>query len=414
MRTLAINPARTLGELRDLDALTGGEEGARRLAWTDGWAQARAWLRARLEELPVEVAVDAAGNLSATLRGESSRRLVIGSHVDSVPNGGWLDGTLGVLAGLEVLRGLAAGGRPAVTVTLVDWADEEGARFGRSLFGSSAAAGTLDARELRDLVDSDGISLVEAVARHGVALDGIDAARRTLEDVDAYLELHIEQGPVLERRGLPLAAVTGMLGVERHLVHFAGESSHAGSTPMDARRDPLAAAARTALEIRAGAIAAGGVATVGRLDATPGAVTVIARTATLHVDQRHEDAQALSAMLAGAVEASAEIARQERVDVVWDRVLAVPPLGFDADLVDTAAAVVEELTGTAVRLPSGPLHDAAEVARLGIPSAMLFVQSLRGLSHTREEDTRPEHVELAVRALAELAERVVARLAERP
>src|SRR3954470_14553555 len=150
-----LQPQRTIDELKELRALTGDAEGAQRVAFTDTWAKARAWMRAKLEQLPVEIMVDQAGNQWATLRGESERELLIGGHIDSVPNGGWLDGCLNLVAGLEVLRRIAAEGRPPVTVRLVDWADEEGARFGRSLFGSSAASGTMNPSDLFDLTDRD-------------------------------------------------------------------------------------------------------------------------------------------------------------------------------------------------------------------------------------------------------------------
>ncbi|HSO00926.1 MAG TPA: M20/M25/M40 family metallo-hydrolase, partial [Gaiellaceae bacterium] len=157
---MALDPARTVAELRELRELTGDENGAQRVAWTDTWEQARAWLRGKLDELPVEYELDPAGNQWWTLRGDSERAVLIGGHIDSVPNGGWLDGCLNVLAGVEVLRRIAGEGTPPVTVRLVNWADEEGARFGRSLFGSSAAAGSMaDQDELRQLQDREGVSL---------------------------------------------------------------------------------------------------------------------------------------------------------------------------------------------------------------------------------------------------------------
>src|SRR5258706_13741685 len=190
-----LQPQRTIDELKELRALTGDAEGAQRVAFTDTWATARAWMRAKLEQLPVEITVDQAGNQWATLKGASDRELLIGGHIDSVPNGGWLDGCLNLVAGLEVLRRIAAGGTPPVTVRLVDWADEEGARFGRSLFGSSAASGTLVPDDVRDLTDRDGVKLVDAVAKYGVELDRAVDAGTELRKAAADLELHIEQGP---------------------------------------------------------------------------------------------------------------------------------------------------------------------------------------------------------------------------
>jgi N-carbamoyl-L-amino-acid hydrolase len=397
--TGALDPSRTVRELRELHELTGDAAGAQRLCWTPGWLRAREWLASRLGELPVETEIDAAGNQWATLAGRSPRSLLVGGHLDSVAGGGWLDGCLGVLAGLGVLRRLAVAGRPALTVRLVSWADEEGSRFGRSLLGSSAAAGHLAPGEVRGLVDAEGVALPDALAACGVDLDRAGEARGQLDGAAAYLELHIEQGPVLERLGLPMGAVAGTFGVERHVVRFTGQAAHAGSTPMDARRDAFAAAARLALAVREIAVRGGGVGTVGRVTTRPGIVTAVAGECELTLDQRHADPGALASMLAEARAASVEIAAQESVEVGWERTWGIDPVPFHPELVAICERSIAEVTGGCHRLASGPLHDAAEVARAGVPAAMLFVQSLRGLSHTREEDTRPEHLELAVRAL---------------
>jgi hydantoinase/carbamoylase family amidase len=408
-----LDPSRTVQELRELQELTGDEHGAQRVAWTDTWEQARAWLRDRLEGVPADEEMDEAGNQWFTLRGASERALLLGGHIDSVPNGGWLDGSLNVVAGVEVLRRVAADGEPAVTVRLVNWADEEGARFGRSLFGSSAAAGSMaDQDELRQRRDVNGIALPDALAAHGVDLDRAIEARRQLEDAAAYLELHIEQGPVLEGLGLPLGVVLGTFGVERHLVTWTGQAAHAGSTPMDRRRDALAGAAKLALEIREIARRTGGgaVCTSGGVVCKPGIVTSVVETAEQLLDQRHLDATELEKMLAEAKEASERFAAEENVEVSWERIWSIEPILFDPELIESADEAVREVTGESYRLPSGPLHDAAEVSRAGVPTVMLFVQSLRGLSHTRLEDTRPEHVELSVRTLDRLASTTIDRL----
>jgi hydantoinase/carbamoylase family amidase len=404
-----LNPGRTVEELRELRELTGDESGAQRVCWTPTWARARAWMRDKLAELPVDVETDEAGNQWASLPGASESAVLIGGHIDSVPNGGWLDGCLNVVAGLEVLRRIAEEGQPPVTVRLVDWADEEGARFGRSLFGSSAASGTLDPNDLRKLQDRDGIALPDALAEHGVDLDRAREAGARLEGAVAYLELHIEQGPVLEDMGLPLGVVLGTYGVERHAIRFTGQSAHAGSTPMDRRRDALAAAARLALEIREIAKRGGGVGTVGSVVTRPGIVTAVPGWCELKLDQRHLAADTLAGMLADARAASDRIAADENVAVEWERLWRIDPIHFDATLIELAEEAVIETAGVSQRLPSGPLHDAAEVARAGVPTVMLFVQSLNGLSHAKEEDTKPEHLELAVRALDRLASRAIER-----
>ena len=410
---MALQPSRTVEELRELRELTGDENGAQRVAWTDTWMQAREWLSGKVRETGAEESVDEAGNQWFTLRGGGDKALLIGGHIDSVPNGGWLDGALNVMAGVEVFRRMAEEGDPAATVRLVNWADEEGARFGRSLFGSSAAAGTMaDQDELRTRKDAEGNTLPDVVAQHGVDLDRALEARARLADAGAYLELHIEQGPVLESLDLPLGVVLGTFGVERHEVTFRGQAAHAGSTPMDKRRDALAAAAKLALEIRDVAKRAGegAVCTMGSCVTKPGIVTSVVETCTVLLDQRNLDAATLARMLDDAKEAGGRFAREEDVDVEWERIWNIEPILFHDELVELADQAVAEVAGKSHRLPSGPLHDAAEISRAGVPTVMLFVQSLRGLSHTKLEDTKPEHLELSVQALDRLAAKTLAWL----
>ena len=407
---MPLDPPRTVAELRELRQLTGDDEGAQRVAWTDTWEQARAWLREKVSGTGASEVVDAAGNQWFTLPGDSERAVLIGGHIDSVPNGGWLDGCLNVTAGVEVLRRIAEDGTPPVTVRLVNWADEEGARFGRSLFGSSAAAGSMaDQDELRQLADRDGIALPDALAEHGVDLNRALGAQAELESAVAYLELHIEQGPVLESLDLPLGVVLGTFGVERSRITWRGQAAHSGSTPMDQRRDALAGAAKMALDIRRIAAEAGGgaVCTSGGVVCRPGIVTSVVETAEQLLDQRHLDAGKLASMLEQAKEASARFAEEERIDVDFERIWSIEPILFDDTLLGFCEEAIVEVAGRAHRLPSGPLHDAAEVSRAGVPTVMLFVQSLRGLSHTKLEDTKEEHLELAVAALDRLASRTI-------
>jgi hydantoinase/carbamoylase family amidase len=405
------DPKRMLANLRELAELTGTDRGAQRVAWTDTWKQAREWERGLLDELPVTVDVDEAGNVWATLEGESPETLIIGSHIDSVPDGGWLDGCLGVLSALEVLRGLAAGDKPPLTVKLVDWADEEGARFGLSLVGSTAAAGTLDPELLRGLKDVEGTTAGDALAAHGVDVADMHRSGSRLQRAVGYIELHIEQGPVLEARDLALGVVTGTYGTERCAAEFTGQAAHSGSTPMDQRRDSLLAASQLALKVRQLALDNGGVGTVGRIAAEPGIPTAVAGVSTALVDQRHEDAEVLARVHGEAEQSSRSIAEQEDVEVEWSPLFRIAPIPFDPGLIETAASVIEQLQGTDMRLPSGPLHDAARVAEAGVPTVMLFVKSKRGLSHTRLEDTDEPDLELALQALDRL---VVARLEQAP
>lgn len=406
---MAADSARLIAELRELSRLTGNERGAQRVAWTETWVAARDWERALLSELPVQVDVDEAGNLWATLRGASPQTLVIGSHIDSVPGGGWLDGCLGVIAALEVLRAIAADGPPQLSVSLVDWADEEGARFGLSLLGSMAAAGKLDPAAVDALRDIDGIAATGALAEHGVVVEDMSRARSRLDDAIGYVEMHIEQGPVLEARNLPLGVVTGTFGTERWSARFTGQAAHAGSTPMNQRHDALLAAARLALEVRDLAGELGGVGTVGRIDAEPGIPTAVAGEATVLVDQRHGDAETLQVLHERAEAASHTIAEEEDVEVTWSPLARIAPVRFDPDLIEQAAEITADIQGADVRLPSGALHDATSVAESGIPTVMLFVRSERGLSHTPKENSDERDIALGLDAMERLVRAVLSR-----
>jgi allantoate deiminase len=399
---MALDARRVIADLRELDRLTGGPDGARRLCWTAEWRRARAFLRQRLGEIEgVAVDEDEAGNLWASLPGEKDGAVAVGSHLDSVPNGGWLDGALGVMAALEVMRA-AAPERERHAVTLVDFADEEGARFGRSLFGSSAVAGTLDVQAVEGLRDGEGRSIREVLAEYGVDLDKAGAAAARLEPLLAYLELHIEQGPVLEHEGVAVAAVSGTFGLERHRFLFEGQSSHAGTTPMGMRRDAGLAAARTALAVEQIARRHGGVGTCGRIRLEPGIPTAVPGRADLLVDLRHAEAEPLARMLAEARAAAGEAAGERGCTVGDSGVWRIEPIAFDERLV--AAAL--EAGGTGRVLASGALHDAAEMARR-LPAAMMFAPSTRGISHAKEEDTPEADLEQAIDAFGRLALRVL-------
>ena len=404
--TTSYDAARVVSDLRQLAARTGGPDGSRRLAWTAEWLEARALLREELQTLPVEVDTDAAGNLWAVLPGASDDMLVVGSHLDSVPKGGWLDGALGVMSGLELLRSLAADGRPPITVALVDWADEEGARFGRSLFGSAAAMGTLDIDILRGLTDRTGGVLPEVLAEHGVDIENLDAARTRMADVKAYVEVHIEQGPILEDRGLGICTVTGTKGIERERLVFRGQASHAGTMPMAMRRDSFRAAARLALAVADIAVAHDGVTTVGSATLWPGVVTATAGETSITLDMRHIDAGELAAMLDECVAAAEAAAEAEGCTVEREPIFRIPPMPFHPQLLDAARQAVRDVEGHDVELPSGALHDASEVAR-EIPTVMIFSSSIGGLSHTKEEDTPDEHLQMAADAFHRTCRRAI-------
>ena len=401
-----LQPQRTVAELKELRTLTGDVDGAQRVAFTPIWEKSRAWLRKKLSELPVDVDQDEAGNLWATLAGESEKAILIGSHIDSVPNGGWLDGCLGVMAGLEVMRRFAATGKPRFTIKLVDWCDEEGARFGRSLFGSSAVSGALDIESVRNLTDRNGDRLEEVVKRCGIELSKVSNSQSRMQNVAAYAELHIEQGPVLEGMNLAMGAVQGTFGVERHTITFTGQAAHSGSTPMAYRRDALAGVSRLHLAIRDIAVKHGGVCTVGSVKTKPGIVTAIVGEAEMTLDQRHLNADSLAAMYQEAKEVSYAIAKEEKIEVDWKALWQIQPFPFRPDLIELADQSIVEICGQSHKLPSGPLHDAAEVCRTGVPTIMLFVQSLYGISHNKIEDTREEHLVASVQVLDRLVQKI--------
>ena len=414
---MAPNPQRTIAELKELRTLTGDENGAQRVAFTPVWRTSRTWLQGKLAELPVETHVDAAGNLWATLTGGSPRALMIGGHMDSVPNGGWLDGCLNVLAGLEVLRRLAAEyeGRPPVTVRLVDWADEEGARFGKSLFGSSACSGKLDMDEARGLRDHNGITLPEALRENRLDFEKVKDSGVELKNAVASIELHIEQGPVLLDLDLPLGAVLGTFGVERHAITFYGQAAHSGSTPMNRRRDAFQAAGKMSQEIyRIAERSGGGVCTIGSCITKPGIVTSVVEECRITLDQRHLDAAALASMLGEAKAASEQYAAEGNVNVTWERLWQIEPRLFHPELINLCAEAVQETCGTAHRLPSGPLHDSAEICGAGIPTVMMFTQSLHGISHNKIEDTKEAHLVQAVEAFDLLATKVIGWIMRQP
>jgi N-carbamoyl-L-amino-acid hydrolase len=404
----AIDAGRVIADLRELDRRTRDPDGAQRLCWGEGWRAARSLLAELLAEIGLRGERDAAGNLWATLEGEPGPALALGSHLDSVPDGGWLDGALGVMAALGALRAWSAVGlRPPRTLALVDWADEEGARFGRSLFGSSGFSGTLAPDDVRGLCDAEGESIVHLLAANDVDLERVPDAVEWQERVAAYLELHIEQGPVLEAEGLQAAAVSGCVGVERHRFRFKGQASHAGTTPMDRRRDAGLAAAETALRVEGIGRGHGGLATTGALDLRPGIPTAVAGEAELIVDLRNPDAGELAAMLGEAEAAAGELAARRDCALEVEAVWRIEPIPFDSRLVAEARRACTEVAGSDRVLTSGALHDAAEVARVR-PAAMIFCPSASGISHAKEEDTSEPDLVAGIEAYGLLANQVLA------
>jgi len=399
-----VDAGRVIADLRELDRRTGGRGGAQRLCWGPEWRAARDFLAELLSELGVEPDRDEAGNLWAYLGGDHEPRLALGSHLDSVPSGGWLDGALGVMAALGVLRAWVQSGRhPRRGVALVDWADEEGARFGRSLFGSSAVAGTLVPEELRD---AEGESIASILALNGVELARAPEAVTRRGRLAAYLELHIEQGPVLAAEGLPVAAVSACTGIERHRFRIEGQAAHAGTTPMDKRRDAGLAAADAALRIERLPGREGGVATTGVLKLDPGIATAVPGEAELLVDLRNPDAEALARMLEAVRVAVAGAASERGCEVESEPLWRIEPIDFDPALVEAARESCREVAGSDRVLVSGALHDAAEMARV-LPAAMLFCASAGGISHAPQEDTTEDDLTAGIEAFGALANRAL-------
>jgi N-carbamoyl-L-amino-acid hydrolase len=416
--SLARSSQRVIADLRELAARTSTPDGAQRVAWGPVWKEARQWLKAKLSELGLVPTADAAGNNWVTLPGKSDKSVIIAGHLDSVPNGGWLDGSLGVVAALEALRRYSHGPEPLATLRLVDWADEEGARFGRSLLGSSAAGGSLKIGEVRGLTDAHGVRIEDALREHGVELDTMLEAHQTLKRINAkaYLELHIEQGPVLESMNKSAGVVLGTFGLERNMMRFVGQTAHAGSTPIPMRRDAFLAAAATALEcreiaLRHSAPGAGVVCTTGVVKVEPGFVTAIPGVSEISIDQRALDANLLAVMYQEAQEASRRFAQEHSVTVEWRHQWRIEPRVFDPDLVRLCEESVREVTGDAPKLPSGALHDAAEMVP-HMPVVMMFAYSSKGLSHCKEEDTPDEHLERAIRAFLLLVDKTVIQVAK--
>jgi N-carbamoyl-L-amino-acid hydrolase len=406
-----------IADLRALAARTSDDHGAQRVAWGPIWRDARQWLAGLLANEGMSGESDAAGNTWFTVPGARPETVVIGGHIDSVPNGGWLDGALGVLAGVEALRRWR-GRTPPVTLAVVDFADEEGARFSRSLLGSSGASGSVVADMVRDLTDRQGVRLADALAENGVDLDRMAEARAALDlrRPRAYLELHIEQGPVLEAMGRSTGVVIGTYGVERHVLRFVGQAAHSGSTPIAMRRDAFLAAAETALACRDIARRhstpeTGMVCTVGTVRVEPAIVTAVPGVCEIALDQRALERTMLQQALADARAAAAAAAAGNGVDVDWRHVWRIDPCRFDPRLIALCAEAVHEVTGHAPQLPSGPLHDAVEMARV-MPAVMMFAVSTNGLSHCKEEDTPEADLELTIDAFQRLVDKTIAAVAD--
>jgi allantoate deiminase len=382
----------------DLEAAAriGADErgGVSRFAWTPELGEANAWLMDRIAELGLATELDAAGNVLGRWTSGEGKAVLLGSHLDTVPSGGRFDGALGVLAALDVVRRLKADGvEPRRPLWVASFNDEEGARFQTGMLGSRAFCGEYD------LDDWGGRGIPEAMAEAGKDFARLAEARR-VDEVGAYLELHIEQGPVLERGGVDLGVVTAITGILGFRARFLGEANHAGTTPMEHRRDALAGAARAVLVLRAEARARGDMsANVGVISAEPGGFNVVPGAAEFTIDVRSPSAERYAELEPFVRETLTAIAAEERLGLELAETHRKPPVDLDPGLQDALEAAAGEEGATTVRMPSGAGHDAMVLAH-HVPAAMLFVPSRGGVSHSPDEFTSPEHCELGARVLA--------------
>jgi hydantoinase/carbamoylase family amidase len=376
--------------------------GVSRFAWTPELAEANAWLAERLGELGLEVELDPAGNVVGRWQAGNGTAVLLGSHLDTVPNGGRYDGALGVLAALDVVRRLKAEGvEPRRPLWVVSFNDEEGGRFQTGMLGSRAFCGDCD------VDDWSRRGVPEAMAEAGFDFARLTDARG-LDGVGAYLELHIEQGPVLERAGIDLGVVTAITGMAGFHARFLGEANHAGTTPMGLRRDALAGAARAVLALRDEARSRDDMtANVGFITAEPGGFNVVPGAAELTVDVRSPTAEGFAGLepfVRGTLE---RIAAEEGLGLELRRTHRKEPVALDAGLQDVLEEAAGEEGASTLRLPSGAGHDAMVLASHQVPAAMLFVPSRGGLSHTPDEFTAPEQCELGARVLAHAVKSLV-------
>jgi hydantoinase/carbamoylase family amidase len=395
VRSLIPKVERLWGDLEELSRIGADPKGGlRRLAWTEEEFAAKAWVAGKLRELGLDPQPDAAANLWAELPGGEGPALVVGSHLDTVPQGGAFDGALGVLAAVEVARVLLESGRPLRRrVRLVAFTDEEGARFGTGLFGSSVVAGLLPVEEVLERTDAQGVTLAQAMRQRGYRPSALSQAQERLEGVACYLELHIEQGPRLWRRGEPAAVVPVITGIRQRRYVFVGEANHAGTTALEDRRDALLPASRLVQAVREAAAQerGGAVATVGMVDVEPGAANVVPGRVTMSVEVRSPDPQVMERVFARVDTAAQEAAAQARVELGVDEVHHVAPATMDGRLRELLHAMARDMGRDVPDLVSWAGHDAGALATR-VPAAMVFVPSQDGVSHAPGEYTPPEYI----------------------
>jgi N-carbamoyl-L-amino-acid hydrolase len=408
-----INGERLLADLRLLSTIGGqAEGGVDRLAWSEADLAARRWFAERIREAGLEARIDAALNVFGHLPGSAGPRLLTGSHLDSVPNGGRLDGAYGAVAGLEVLRTMMESeDRLAARVEVVGFADEEGVRFGTGLIGSLAVTGELDLDRLRTERDWQGVPIRQVIASAGREVDRMLDAQQHLHSIAGFLELHIEQGPRMEADGIELAVVTGIVGVYREQVRVIGSQNHAGTTPFRLRHDAGRAAARAAAGLRelVEGIDPEAVANIGVMQFDPGGVNVIPGRATFTLEVRHLEEPVVNRIVESFNKHLESICAEEGCRAEMQLLSWVPPARMDPEQVEMLEAACQELGRNPARLWSGAGHDAAILAR-HVPTGMLFVPSIGGVSHSPQETTSDEHLVLGARALLRGVRAAAARI----
>jgi allantoate deiminase len=382
---------------------------------TPALREARALVEGWMREAGLETRCDAIGNLFGRLPaaggGEAGdRTLLLGSHLDTVRDAGRYDGPLGVLVALACVERLRERGqRLPFALEVVGFSDEEGVRYGTAYLGSAVPAGRFE-EDWLERTDDDGVTMADALRAFGGDPAGLAAGRRSPDELLGYLEVHIEQGPVLDDRGLPVGVVTGIAAQTRARVTFLGAAGHAGTTPMDARRDALAAAAEWIGAVEAEARGRDGlVATVGEIAVEPGAANVIPGRAVASLDVRHADDRVREAALAALRERAGAGAAARSVEAAWEELQTTPAVPCSPALTDQLAAAAADTGQAAPELASGAGHDAAMLAAIA-PVAMLFVRCAGGISHHPDESVQEEDVAVAL----DVTTRFVERLAQNP
>ncbi|WP_077214941.1 Zn-dependent hydrolase [Bacillus dakarensis] len=388
------------------------EGGSNRIAYTKEERAAKEMVKKWIKEILLEVYEDEAGNVFGRLNGKDTTlpAVLVGSHVDTVPNGGHFDGTLGVLTALEVVQTWTEEAFiPDRNLEIVIFSDEEGVRFDGGLTGSRVMMGEADAGSLREDKDEDGVTFAEALRADGLDIDLLDKAVRNPKEIHAFVELHIEQGKVLERQDCPVGIVTGIAGPVNLWVQFNGEAGHAGNTPMGQRLDALAASSEfmTELEKMPGRFSETAVATVGKIDVYPGGSNVIPGRVELIVDVRDIYLESRDSLLATIEELALKIAERRGLQVVLDRKLRVDPVLIQDGMKEIVKDAVESSGFQPVLLPSGAAHDAMIMGR-HVPTAMIFVRSQDGISHNPKEWTTLDDIMAGCKVLSETLKQLVA------